>query len=694
MNMKKIFSAVIAVCMLFGVAGISAFAAEEGDVAEVKNLTGEGTQESPYLIGNLEELKWFRDDVNAGNSYSKKYVKLTANIDLNNEEWTPIGNSSNKFKGIFDGGEKTISNLSITGNNSDVGFFGFTTDGEIKNLTLNNAKVSGRLDVGALAGTPYTSKYTNINLTGHVEINGFSYVGGLGGKNAYADWTDVTINVDNTSYVNANSVEGEVAYRTYVGGVIGFMGEGGHKLTNITSNIDVTGSTIDVGGIVGIAHYGNVLKNISCSGDVTLTNAESLSDAREVGGIAGVWHNQNGQSVTFENCVFTGNISSIYTNKDGEKVTLTENDFANGGIIGAAYSDSGSGEMKIEYEAYIGRKFYKNFEEALADAATGDVVVGLFKDVSTDTIKLSSKLNLNGKTLTFTGKNNKISADVSNGNMVFTCSEEATYAAYINGNIAMNGVTVKMENVNAYADIMFSNGSVLNLSNSSIDIKKSNTNGGTAILSDSIGGILNAENSTITLTKVNRGMANMIVDFNDSTLSISGCTDNSMRNVSGKVVDTEITVDGGEYGLKNTNGKALEISGTSNVSISGSQKGDIFTSKNSDVTVTGGASLTSAKAATATKMDDATLAQAISNVGFEVIAGTTQRADTFKIRGTNLTKATVEYEYKYNGTVDKKVIPFSFSGIEGSADITIGTLLYNIPTDGTVSFDDPDIIVE
>ena len=66
---------------------------------------------------------------------------------------------------------------------------------------------------------------TNIKVTGHVEVNGMAYVGGVGGKNAYANWTGITVNVDETSYVKANSVENGNAYRTYVGGVIGFNGE-------------------------------------------------------------------------------------------------------------------------------------------------------------------------------------------------------------------------------------------------------------------------------------------------------------------------------------------------------------------------------------------------------------------------------------------------------------------------------------
>lgn len=253
-----------------------------------------------YEIGTVEQLKLFRDAVNEGNSFAKATVKLTADIDLENEEWTPIGTQANAFAGIFDGGGHTVSNLYINQpSRSDVGFFGYTRDGEIRNLTIENADVTGYLDVGAVAGTPYTSKYTNITLAGTVKVEGYSYVGGMLGKNAYADLTGLTVDVTAGSYVKAESQN----YRSYVGGVVGFMGEGNITVKDVTSNINVSGSTCDVGGIAGIAHYGNTFINVTCTAqEVVLVNAQDEGDHLEVGGIAGVWHNQAGNTVQMINC--------------------------------------------------------------------------------------------------------------------------------------------------------------------------------------------------------------------------------------------------------------------------------------------------------------------------------------------------------------------------------------------------------
>ena len=299
--------------------------------------------EGNYIVNLASELAWLAAAVNGTlddtratvdpQTFKGKTFKLTQDINLDFNEWTPIGNSTNKFQGTFDGQDHKIANLLITGNKSYVGLFGFTTVGEIKNLVVENAKVSGRLGVGVVAGSPYTSKFNNITVQGHVEVNGMAYVGGVGGRNAYANWTNVTVNVDETSYVNANSVEDGVAYRTYVGGVTGFNGEGGHSFTNITSNIDVKGSTIDVGGLFGIAHYGNKFENCSCSGDVEIYAAEEAEEAQEIGGIAGVWHNQNDKTVTMTNCTFTGTL----------KTNIADVDFYYGGLVGKPYSETGTG---------------------------------------------------------------------------------------------------------------------------------------------------------------------------------------------------------------------------------------------------------------------------------------------------------------------------------------------------------------
>ena len=360
-----------------------------------------------YIIEEPSELAWLAAAVNgtlteeytratvAPNDFAGKTFRLTQDIDLGNEPWTPIGNSNNIFKGTFDGQGHTITNLVVNGgSNSNQGLFGVTHDGEIKNFTLENAKVSGRLNVGAVVGQPYTSKYTNITVQGHVEINGMAYVGGVGGKNAYADWTSITVNVDETSYVKANSVENGTAYRTYVGGVVGFNGEGSHTFSRITSNINVEGSTCDVGGLFGIAHYGNKFENCSCTGNVTITTDE-VESALEMGGIAGVWHNENDTTVTLTDCSFTGELSTPNITEDVN--------FYYGGLVGAPYSATGTGKLIIGGVQYVATDAQL---QAAVDAATGETTICFGADIEGDVTvvqKQGVKITIDGKGKKFIG---------------------------------------------------------------------------------------------------------------------------------------------------------------------------------------------------------------------------------------------------------------------------------------------------
>ena len=295
--------------------------------------------EKTVQISSASAMSAFAITVNNGETFENYTVTLNADIDLNNVAWTPIGTSTNAFKGNFDGNGHTISNLKAgTDSQSNVGLFGYTTDGTIKNIHIHNAEIKGHQNVGVVAGTPFTTEYSNIKVTGLVKVDGYAYVGGMFGKDAYANLTDLTIEADEGSYVKAESEH----YRTYVGGVVGFMGEGGHSVSNVVSNIDVYGSTCDVGGITGIAHYNNKFINCSCTGNVTLKNAQDAGDQLEIGGIAGVWHNQDGTTVTFTGCSFTGTLTTYLNGVDlSDKITDTNK------ITGKAYSTTGTGQLII-----------------------------------------------------------------------------------------------------------------------------------------------------------------------------------------------------------------------------------------------------------------------------------------------------------------------------------------------------------
>lgn len=316
-----------------------------GDLA-VKVAKGSGYKGTIiYFISTVEQLRALATEVNGGTTFSGMQIKLSNDIDLKSEEWTPIGRKDKAFQGTFDGCGYTISNLKIergvnnSSSNADMGLFGFTSDGKVMNFTLYNAFVKAGIDVGAIAGTPYTSSYSNITLAGDVKVEGYSYVGGMFGKNVYKGMENLTVRVNEGSYVKAESE----TYRTYVGGVIGFMGEGNIIISNVESNINVTGSTCDVGGITGIAHYGNTFENCICTGNVTLVNANDAGDQLEIGGIAGVWMNSSAGKVTLRKCNFTGTLKSALSGVDKSE------EVAGNRLTGRKYyPNSNEGELIIE----------------------------------------------------------------------------------------------------------------------------------------------------------------------------------------------------------------------------------------------------------------------------------------------------------------------------------------------------------
>ena len=81
-------------------------------------------------IGTAEEFRSFAQSVNEGNDYEGRNIVLTSNIDLGDEDWTPIGSSSKQFKGTFDGKGHWVSNLNVNAvMSNNAGLFGYIGEG-------------------------------------------------------------------------------------------------------------------------------------------------------------------------------------------------------------------------------------------------------------------------------------------------------------------------------------------------------------------------------------------------------------------------------------------------------------------------------------------------------------------------------------------------------------------------------------
>ena len=119
--------------------------AESGEGWDGTTVTEPTQADGVYQIGTAEELAWFAAKVNDG-TISAANAVLTEDIDLNNKEWTPIGNVPNRYVGSFNGQNHTVKNMSITVGAEYIGLFGFAAKRTIENIT-----VEGKIDIKDLA---------------------------------------------------------------------------------------------------------------------------------------------------------------------------------------------------------------------------------------------------------------------------------------------------------------------------------------------------------------------------------------------------------------------------------------------------------------------------------------------------------------------------------------------------------------
>lgn len=151
---------------------------------------GTGTAESPYLIKNEADLRRLSKyaELYSPNT-AGKYWKQTADIDLGGEArpWTSIGKNA-YFRGSYNGGGFTVSNMYVKGSDYYCGFFGNVSgydlpeDPVIENIRLKaaNIKAENKMYVGALAGNATMITIRNCYAEG--AVSGGMSVGGLLGQ--------------------------------------------------------------------------------------------------------------------------------------------------------------------------------------------------------------------------------------------------------------------------------------------------------------------------------------------------------------------------------------------------------------------------------------------------------------------------------------------------------------------------------
>ncbi|MBQ2771674.1 MAG: hypothetical protein IJE95_03030 [Methanocorpusculum sp.] len=218
--------------------------------------------ETEITIGSLEQLKKFRDSVNAGNGYEGTTVKLTADIDLEGEEWTPIGTSTTKFRGVFDGDGHSIKNLKITTGEGNVGFFS-VLNGEIKDVIFDGAVVDTEATgVGVVAGNIFNSGIIESVTVKNAKVDGSNKVGGIVGGTVYGYVKDCTVSDSEITAVPILVGDNEYDDGAKVGGIVGHHALDENGAPGVLSGNTVTDVTLkayrDIGGIAGAARGSRV----------------------------------------------------------------------------------------------------------------------------------------------------------------------------------------------------------------------------------------------------------------------------------------------------------------------------------------------------------------------------------------------------------------------------------------------------
>lgn len=326
--------------------------ADKWDGSSKAQPSGSGTAASPYKLGTAAQLAWFADTVNSGSRSA--CAVLTADIDLNGQEWTPIANSgvNNGYTGTFDGQGHVIHGICVTTGVSSrpQGLFGIIA----RTGTVRNVKAAGRVLVrqssgaGLIAGenngvlynceaSAFLKNSYNAGSTGSSVGN----IGGIAGHmaagyiencRAYGLFLANPESYDEGNLVNSSML-------CQIGGIVGGMGASQEKdgcLVRYCENhlqIDFYTFTYGnsspcgyaIGGIVGGSGIGKVRECV---------NRAAVTGGYDVGGIVGSATPGEGASFSAAYVENRGTVRSGSSTAGGRGA---------GGILGKAGSEKTTG---------------------------------------------------------------------------------------------------------------------------------------------------------------------------------------------------------------------------------------------------------------------------------------------------------------------------------------------------------------
>lgn len=293
---------------------------------------GSGSEADPYLITNAEELAYLAATVNNNmNNYQDAYFKLTSDISLGGNSWTPIGiGVASRFMGNFDGDGHTITSFSCNTTGDYAGLFGYVAGAAIKNLKISGIECIGALYVGVFAGySEYGTQF--INCISDVNTVQGEQAGGILGRTGVGPGT-LILGCVNYSNIQVNGL----SKYAFAAGIASALGGG--TIAYCANYGDIGGEAktyVSAGGIVGMQGGDNMPATVTyCfnSGNISANAGDTTYVA--AGGIVG-----RANHITFGeiyNCASTG---TYMANKEGHSGSIIGYN-KDAGVIENCYADS------------------------------------------------------------------------------------------------------------------------------------------------------------------------------------------------------------------------------------------------------------------------------------------------------------------------------------------------------------------
>ena len=236
------------------------------------DITEPSLVDGVYQITSGSELAWLAKQVNDSrtNSKSSYNAVLCNDIDLGNENWTPIGVKSGyysiyPYKGQFDGQGHSVINLKINNSSQYQGLFGYVDSGTIKNLTVSGT-VNGGESTAGIVGYAYNVSIENC--ANKANVKGANNAAGIAG---YAT---------NGTTVKACANTGSISGSYNVGGIVGQL-YGNGSVDHCYNRGDITATGGKAGGIVGYLYassssYKNTVSACYSTGKITGTSSAAV----------------------------------------------------------------------------------------------------------------------------------------------------------------------------------------------------------------------------------------------------------------------------------------------------------------------------------------------------------------------------------------------------------------------------------